>query len=134
MVRKLGSAGPASECLYVIVPRNSTHIAFSLALAASVLGCTDHRALTKTETWFKPSDHRSAARAAAAVEWVEVAPSASAEVERRLSSTEAERVSPDEASKYAARPFKVAENEEVYLVRGLYLNRGTGGFTVTFDG
>jgi hypothetical protein len=126
--------GAGRALTVVIVPRNSTHIVFSLALAAALLGCADHRAFSKTDAWFKPPDQWSAARDAASVQWVEVKPSASAEAERRLSSTAAERVSSDEASTYAGKPLKIGEHEEPYLVRGLNLNRGTGGFTVRFDG
>jgi hypothetical protein len=64
----------------------------------------------------------------------EVNASANAAAEQRLSSAEAERISRDEVTKYAAKPLKLAQHEEPYLVRGLYLNRGTGGFTVKYDG
>jgi hypothetical protein len=65
---------------------------------------------------------------------VEVKPASRAEAERRLLAVAAERVSAEEAAAYAAEPLAVAEHEAVYLVRALYLNRGTGGFMVTFDG
>ena len=134
MIRELVGAGPASECLSVIVPRNSTLFVFSFVLAASLLGCADHRAFTKTDVWVRPPDHWSAGRDATSVQWVEVKPAASVEAERRLSSVEAERVSPEEASKYAATPLNLGGDEEPYLVRALYLNRGTGRFKVAFDG
>jgi hypothetical protein len=125
---------PERGRIRVIVPRDSTHIVFSLALAASLLGCAEHLAFTEADPWFKPLEQWSAAHDALSVRWVEVKSSASAQAERRLLSTDAERVSRDDASIYAAKPLKIGDHEEPCLVRGLYLNRGTGGFTVKFDG
>ena len=94
----------------------------------------DHRAATNTDAWHKVPSDRTVARESRTVPWAEVKPSAHSAAERHLAAVDFVRVSREEATDYATTPLQVGDGDQCYLLRGLYLNRGTGRFSVGCDG
>jgi len=68
------------------------------------------------------------------IDWAQVKASTSYEAERRLAGSEFVLISDEDANRYLAAPLKAGASLKLFLVRGLYLNRDTGHFIVTFDG
>ena len=117
-----------------IMPQTSSIFVCCIVLAAVAVGCADHRAASNNDAWFKAPDQWSSARDAQPVKWVEVKPSAIARAEQQLAIASAVRISPNEVADYTNERLQLGQQDECFLVRGLYLNRGTGRFAAMFDG
>jgi hypothetical protein len=116
------------------VIRASASILAAALLFGSLNGCFDHRAATNTDSWYKVPADFSRTRESQPVQWAEVKPSLSVSAEQRLARADIVRVSRDEAHDYSSAPSQFSASNDCYIVRALYMNRGTGSFSVRFDG
>jgi hypothetical protein len=108
-------------------------VLFASALGLYVHGCADHREWTRADAWHHPATDRPRVESLKPVPWVEVRPEARAAAEQRLDRSVLIPLRSDEVAGYAGGPFD-HPGLNIYLVRGVYLNRHTGGFYVRSDG
>jgi hypothetical protein len=110
------------------------------SLAALVLilcGCGGRRAWTTEDSWYRPrpagtpaaiSDRVDAARVYEVVEtW-------HAEAEALLAEIPILEITDQQAAEFAGQELTDAPGTRPYLVRGVYLNRGTGGWSIRIAG
>ena len=115
-------------------------VLLTIALFISFAGCGGHgstdngRAWSTVDSWYSPAPWMESRADAHPVSCVEVKPSASPEAERVLSDNACVAITAADANRFLQHPLTVAPPLSLYLVRGVYLNRGTGAFSVTSNG
>jgi hypothetical protein len=105
----------------------------ALTLMLGLAGCTDHhQAWSSVDSWFHPpKDVMPFPRAAMlpSVDVMEVAATKMPEAEEQLRDVACIEVSSQSAAELIGQSVESATGN-LYLVRAVYLNRGTGKFTV----
>jgi len=110
-----------------------------LLLALVLLGACadDHRAASTVDSWHRPPPSgfrfdpwKELDRARVK----EVAPAGEAEAERLLDSTACREASSGDAARLATAPPPELPGTGLYLVRGVCLNRATGGLSLSTQG
>jgi len=94
-------------------------------------GCSAH-SWTTTDSWHRPPPTVVPERVNLA--FTEVHTAARDAAVRRLENASFVPLTPKEAAEYVDVVPPIDSGTRLYLVRGVVLNRGTGRFTVSFDG
>jgi hypothetical protein len=93
-------------------------------------GCRlDERAWTKADSWYRPTDGRAVARDGAELPVHEVQEGRIPAACSRLENASWVTLEPDDASDLVGTALTPAAGQQFYLVRAVFLNRGTGGFS-----
>ena len=102
-------------------------------LGLCIAGC-GRRAWTTADPWYSPRPLHRLPDERQRVPVAEVKASARGEAARRLADASVIPLSAEEATGYLDRPLDAPASHNLYLVRGVYLNRGTGSVRAYFDG
>ncbi len=107
----------------------------SLAVMA-LLGCSpsrSHQAWSSADSWYRPPSEWTRFRLAQGLpdaDIVEVARDKLAAAEEQLRDVACVEISPNRASELTGRSITPQAASSIFLVRAVYLNRGTGKFMV----
>jgi len=113
------------------------HITYIVSLGLVVfgmLGCTQpqtHEAWSSTDSWFHPPSDWSRFRQAQHLpdsDISEVVPDRMATAEEQLRDVACVEISPDRAAELTGHTMPPQAGSNLFLVRAVYLNRGTGKF------
>jgi hypothetical protein len=89
------------------------------------------------DSWYRPPSDWTRFRQAKALpdaDVTQVSPALMASAEGQLRDAAWVKVTPDRASELAGHPMKAQADSSFFLVRAVFLNRGTGKFSVTLVG
>ena len=115
------------------------HIAYIASLGLIVLGmlgCTQpqtHEAWSSADSWFHPPSDWSRfpqAQSLPSSDIAEVIPEQIAAAEEQLRDHACVEISADHAAELTGRPMPPRADSRLFVVRAVYLNRGTGNFMV----
>jgi hypothetical protein len=98
-----------------------------------VAGCSDHRAWNSVDSWHHPPADIARfwqAGKLPAADILEVRAERMAEAEAQLREAGCVEVSAERASELSGKKVESAAGRDLFLVRGVCLNRATGGFVV----
>lgn len=122
-------------------------LAVGVLAVLSFVGCgddpravsDDRRAASTVDSWFTPQPSMGdVLNGPSRTKWKEldtalfkeVELSREAEAEETLNDVSCRALSREEVTRFLGKPFQISGGRKPYLVRGLYLNRGTGAFTL----
>ena len=115
------------------------HIIYIASLGLAVfgmLGCIQpqtHEAWSSADSWFHPPSDWSRFRQAQSLsssDIAEVAPEQIAAAEEQLRDHAYVEIAADRAAELTGKPMPLGADSRLFLVRAVYLNRGTGKFMV----
>ncbi len=103
-----------------------------LGLMTALAGCADHRAFDRADPWFNPPmSEPNVLDTVSGTRIDTVAAIREAEAEALLEEAAFVEVSPDKAEYFTGLPLRGRLGAHIYLIRAVYLNRGTGIFDVS---
>jgi hypothetical protein len=121
--------------------RLSSRFQFLLLVFHGMLVGCDHSAFTTRDPWFSPPrdpwfspstlEQRSDETALDSNRIHPVVDPAESRAEALLVTASFVKINPQDAEEFAGHPLDQIPGTETYLVRGVYLNRGTGRFAVS---
>lgn len=110
-------------------------ILLSFILISSGCATSNRSAWTTKDSWYSYPDKRiSAAWEFEEIAFSEVKYKYEADAIKLLESSQIHEISKEKMLEFAQTPLKYNKNMNFYLVRALYLNKGTGGFSVSAQG
>jgi hypothetical protein len=122
------------------IMRYVSNIAVLSLLLGGLLGCSETQtrsAWSSRDAWFHPPVEWSRFQKAQSlpdVDVVEVTPDRMASAEEQLRYVTCAEISNQRAAELTGQPMASGAGGSLFLVRGVYLNRGTGKFMVVFVG
>lgn len=106
---------------------------FFIVLFVFGLGCMNSKRVSWTviDTWYKaPQEKRLQPYGWPEMAAYEVIPSFQKKAQLLLRKKQVIRITPYEARLFLGRDVLKEENQELYLIRGVFLNEGTGDFSI----
>lgn len=114
------------------------HVTIILSLALMCLaGCRSsrtHQAWSSADSWYRPPSNWTSFRQAQTLpdaDIIEVSPDRLPSAEEQLREVACVEITPDLASELTGRTVTSRADSGLFLVRAVFLNRGTGKFMVT---
>jgi len=124
--------------MHLRIMRTFTQIIGWSLVAIGVTGGAETRpAWSSMDSWFHPRQNESHFQQVEKLpdaDVMEVAPAKMPEAEEQLRDVVCVELSSQRASELTGQPVKAIAGGSLFLVRAVYLNRGTGKFTVSLSG
>ena len=119
--------------LYVMM---SKHAIFLGLVLVPLIGCDDNKAWRTSDSWYRPPQIRPRGDEHPLPNTAvhEVISAKISLAEQKLAEVSCIEISDESASAFAGRSIEREEGKDLYLLRGVCLNRGTGKFRITLVG